>query len=214
MVVVDIDAARRRKRSAFARLVLIASATAFITTIAVGAYWDHLTTFTTKAVKVARAVVSELAASDSIETADAAPTVDSDAVGAITQEAFVPQPRGQRVNQAFTICKGSKRVTCVVDGDTFWLNSEKIRIADIDTPEIGQPKCARELALGEKAKMRLRVLLSAGPFEMQSLPVRNIDRYGRSLRILVRNGQSVGDRLVSEGLARTWSGRREPWCNT
>ncbi len=196
------------------RLVLIISAAAFITTVAVGAHWNQISVHTVEAIEVARAFVSDLATSVPVETADAAPTVDSDAVGAINHDALVRQPRGQRVNQAFTICKGSKRVTCVVDGDTFWLNSEKIRIADIDTPEIGQPKCARELALGEKANMRLRVLLSAGPFEMQSLPGRNIDRYGRSLRILVRNGQSVGDRLVSEGLARTWSGRREPWCNT
>ena len=25
-------------------------------------------------------------------------------------------------------------------------------------------------------------------------------------------GEKVGDQLVSEGLARTWTGRREPWC--
>jgi endonuclease YncB( thermonuclease family) len=28
----------------------------------------------------------------------------------------------------------------------------------------------------------------------------------------LRDGRSLGDQLVSEGLARTWSGRREPWC--
>ncbi len=31
------------------------------------------------------------------------------------------------------------RRTCVVDGDTIWLEGVKIRIADIDTPEISQP---------------------------------------------------------------------------
>jgi endonuclease YncB( thermonuclease family) len=30
--------------------------------------------------------------------------------------------------------------------------------------------------------------------------------------VLVRDGRSLGDILVSEGLARTWSGRRQPWC--
>lgn len=35
----------------------------------------------------------------------------------------------------FPICGGGLRVTCVVDGDTFWLNRQKIRIADIDTPD-------------------------------------------------------------------------------
>ena len=35
---------------------------------------------------------------------------------------------------------------------------------------------------------------------------RNEDRYGRKLRVVVRNGRSLGDWLVSEGLARTWGG--------
>jgi micrococcal nuclease len=43
------------------------------------------------------------------------------------------------------------RRTCVVDGDTFWLEGEKIRIADIDTPEISEPKCDAEYQLGMKA---------------------------------------------------------------
>lgn len=104
------------------------------------------------------------------------------------------------------------RDTCVVDGDTFWLDSVKIRIADIDTPEISQPQCDYEKALGEKATERLIQLLNAGPFELQTIGGRDIDRYGRLLRVVVRDGSSLGDQLVAEGLARTWTGRREPWC--
>lgn len=105
-----------------------------------------------------------------------------------------------------------QRYTCVVDGDTFWLEGEKVRIADIDTPEISEPKCDSEYQLGMRATRRLRDLLSQGPFQLERIGDRDVDRYGRSLRIAVRNGQSIGDQLVSEGLARTWSGRREPWC--
>ena len=104
------------------------------------------------------------------------------------------------------------RHTCVVDGDTFWLNGEKIRIADIDTPEISQPKCDAEYELGMRATSRLLELLNAGPFELVPIPDRDKDPYGRLLRVVVRNGRSLGDQLVREGLARTWSGRREPWC--
>lgn len=88
----------------------------------------------------------------------------------------------------------------------------KIRIADIDTPEVSEPKCSSEAALSAKATQRLLQLVNAGPFEMQSWQGRDEDKYGRKLRVIVRNGQSLGDILVSEGLARTWSGRREPWC--
>lgn len=112
----------------------------------------------------------------------------------------------------FRKCDFGRRTTCVVDGDTIWIAGEKIRIADIDAPEISEPKCQSELALGNRATARLIELINAGPFELKAWPGRDEDRYGRKLRVLVRDGRSLGDILVSEGLARTWSGRREPWC--
>lgn len=109
-------------------------------------------------------------------------------------------------------CAGSVRINCVVDGDTLWSNGVKIRVADIDAPEIGTPQCAAEKALGDRATIRLMELVNAGPFDMQSWPGRDEDKYGRKLRVLIRDGRSLGDILVSEGLARTWTGRRQPWC--
>lgn len=112
----------------------------------------------------------------------------------------------------YTLCSGSVRVHCVVDGDTIWHEGVKIRVADIDTPEVGDPKCASEAALGAKATKRMLQLVNAGPFQIQASPGRDADKYGRKLRVLVRDGRSLGDILVSEGLARTWTGRRQPWC--
>lgn len=99
----------------------------------------------------------------------------------------------------------------VVDGDTFWHDGEKIRIADIDTPEV-RGRCADERRLAARATDRMAELLLAGPFELQPIPGRDEDRYGRKLRVVTRAGRSLGDQLVSEGLARTWTGRRQPWC--
>lgn len=111
----------------------------------------------------------------------------------------------------FELCRGGARSRCVVDGDTFWLDGVKIRVADIDTPEVSTPHCAAERALGLKATERLRDLMNEGPFTL--LPAdRDIDRYGRQLRVVARQGQSLGDILVREGLARPWTGRRQPWC--
>ena len=59
------------------------------------------------------------------------------------------------------IC-GSIRRTCVVDGDTFWLDGVKIRIADIDTPEISEPRCDYD-TLGMRATHRLSNCSMAGP---------------------------------------------------
>lgn len=98
----------------------------------------------------------------------------------------------------------------IIDGDTFDHRGERIRIADIDTPELSST-CAAEVRLAQAAKARLGILLAEGPFELHRIE-RDQDRHGRSLRVVVRGGRSIGDRLVAEGLARTWSGRREPWC--
>lgn len=100
----------------------------------------------------------------------------------------------------------------VVDGDTFDYAGTRIRIADIDTPEV-HGRCPYETALAARATARTRQLLAPRTFELRPLPSgRDEDRYGRKLRIVTVDGQSVGDVLVAEGLARTWSGRRGPWC--
>lgn len=100
----------------------------------------------------------------------------------------------------------------VIDGDTFDTGGIRVRVADIDTPEV-RGRCAYETALAARATARMRTLLAAGPFELHPLPDgRDEDVYGRKLRIVTRGGRSLGDVLVAEGLARTWMGRREPWC--
>jgi micrococcal nuclease len=118
----------------------------------------------------------------------------------------------RKTSKRFSLCSGPVRVTCVVDGDTLWLDGTKIRIADIDTPEVSNPKCKSEKALGDRATRRLLQLVNQGPFEVQAWPDRDEDKHGRKLRVLVRGGRSLGDILVREGLARTWTGRRQPWC--
>lgn len=113
----------------------------------------------------------------------------------------------------FDLCSGSHRVTCVVDGDTFWYQGEKIRVADIDTPEVSRPGCAREAQLGAQATARFQGLLNAGPFTLAPNPDgRDTDKYGRSLRVVTRGGRSVGMVLVREGLAEEWGGPRVEWC--
>lgn len=112
---------------------------------------------------------------------------------------------------AFALCAPGPRTTCVVDGDTFWLEGEKIRIADINAPETHGAGCASEAARGDSATRRLIALLNAGPFELEAGP-RDRDRYGRLLRTVRRDGRSLGEALVAEGLAERWQGRRGDWC--
>lgn len=111
----------------------------------------------------------------------------------------------------FALCTDAPRTTCVVDGDTFWLGGEKVRIADINAPETHEAGCPAERALGERATRRLIALLNAGPFTLE-IEGRATDRYGRALRVARRGGRSIGQQLVSEGLAEPWRGKRSDWC--
>lgn len=121
-----------------------------------------------------------------------------------------PPPSAQRA--ALPVCAPGPRDNCVVDGDTLWLDGAKIRVTDIDTPEISEPGCPAEKVLGERARRRFQALLNAGPFDLVLVGQRDRDRNGRLLRVVMRRGRSLGDQLVAEGLARKWTGRREPWC--
>lgn len=111
----------------------------------------------------------------------------------------------------FALCTELPRITCVVDGDTFWLNGEKVRLADVNAPETHSAGCAAERELGHKATRRLIVLLNSGPFNLET-EGRATDRYGRALRVAKRGGRSLGEQLVDEGLAEPWRGRRSDWC--
>ena len=124
-----------------------------------------------------------------------------------------PEPANTRSGgRAGEAVGGARFAVRVIDGDTFDYAGMRVRVADIDTPEL-RGRCAAEIDLARRATRRMEALLAAGPFELERLPGgRDEDRYGRKLRIVTRSGRSLGDQLVAEGLARTWSGRREPWC--
>lgn len=131
-----------------------------------------------------------------------------DGVGARPQAATGIEPA-----VTFGRCGAASRVACVVDGDTIWYHGTKIRVADIDAPEVSRPGCAREAALGEEATARLTALLNDGAFTLARAPGSpDTDRYGRSLREVHRGGESVGATLVAEGLAEEWGGPRIAWC--
>jgi endonuclease YncB( thermonuclease family) len=122
-----------------------------------------------------------------------------------------PAQTGRAAATSFALCATPPHLNCVMDGDTFYLGREAIRVADIDAPETHPPRCTYEAQLGSRATLRLRELLNARPFDVKSYE-RDTDRYGRKLRIIARDGQSIGNMLVTEGLARPWTGKRAPWC--
>jgi endonuclease YncB( thermonuclease family) len=112
----------------------------------------------------------------------------------------------------FKLCAGTRQPPCVIDGDTIRYGGVKIRLEDIDAPEIFSPRCPAEAALGQRATERLLELINAGPFRVVRRGARDEDRYGRKLRVIERDGRSLAATLVAEGLARPWDGARRSWC--
>ncbi len=112
----------------------------------------------------------------------------------------------------FSQCRIAGQPHCVIDGDTIRYDSMTIRLVGIDAPEIRDFKCPSELALGRRATRRLVELMNAGPFTVVATGGRDVDIYGRKLRDIRRDGQSLGDILIAEGLARRWDGARRSWC--
>jgi micrococcal nuclease len=115
------------------------------------------------------------------------------------------------VQASFSLCHTGGGYNCVVDGDTIWFKGQNIRVADIDAPETHEPRCGSEKFLGHRATLRLQQLLNGGQVSLEPIE-RDEDRYGRKLRLVMVNGESVGDTLVSEGLARWYAGGKRPWC--
>ena len=110
-------------------------------------------------------------------------------------------------------------VLLVTDGDTFrarveiWPGIETVtavRIRGIDTPEL-RGKCQAEKDKAIAARERLRALLAAGPVQLFHVEP---DKYsGRVDATVTVNGRELGQVLVSEGLARPYTGgTRQGWC--
>ena len=119
--------------------------------------------------------------------------------------------RTEALRASFGYCKWGGGTNCVVDGDTFYIGGEKVRIAGIDAPETHPSRCADEARLGNAATEQLHALLNSGAVTMTSID-RDRDRYGRLLRNVAVNGADLGETMIGAGVAREYGGGRRPWC--
>jgi endonuclease YncB( thermonuclease family) len=106
------------------------------------------------------------------------------------------------------VCHGGNRaarhVTCVVDGDTWWRDGVKYRLACVDAVEIDDMR-------GIEARDELRQLLGRPDTHVRGLGVR--DRYRRSLAMIAVGDTSAGRILVSKRLAEQKDYRdTRNWC--
>ncbi|WP_408585888.1 thermonuclease family protein [Novosphingobium sp.] len=98
----------------------------------------------------------------------------------------------------------------VHDGDTIRCGAERIRIANIDAPELpDSPKCQDrrrsyawcDYRKGYASRDALQRFLASGPARIDRI---GQDKYGRTLARITIGGKDVGAVLVAQGLAKWW----------
>jgi endonuclease YncB( thermonuclease family) len=115
------------------------------------------------------------------------------------------------VSATFSRCSRNGSPACVADGETFRLGTRTIRITGIDAPELAGA-CTAEAVLARKSRDRLIELLNQGEFRMIAHRLQRKDGFGRELMVVEHDGQSIGDQLRSENLARRYIGPKGSWC--
>jgi endonuclease YncB( thermonuclease family) len=97
-----------------------------------------------------------------------------------------------------------------IDGDTIEIDGERIRLENVDTPEV-KGKCDAERMLAQVAKSFTQAAIDRGPITIQRIARK--DQYGRSIAWVKIDGQDLGQMLIDAGLARKWTGKRRSWCD-
>lgn len=138
-----------------------------------------------------------------------APVPDSKPIAAAAPN---PALTGEDFKGRFYYCGTSGLDNCVVDGDTFWFAKTRITLADIAAPATDKAACQQERDRGFAAKVRLRDLLNAGRFDIEVLKGQPLQAGSAVMRVVTRDGRSLGSILVSEGLAKPRMARQQSWC--
>jgi endonuclease YncB( thermonuclease family) len=123
-----------------------------------------------------------------------------------------PALTGEDFKGRFYYCGTSGLDNCVVDGDTFWFSKTRITLADIAAPATDKAACQQERDRGFAAKVRLRDLLNAGKFDIAVLKGQPLPAGSAVMRVVTRDGRSLGSILVSEGLAKPRLAPNQSWC--
>ena len=102
------------------------------------------------------------------------------------------------------------------DGDTCYVTykgkNDKVRLLGLDTPEISNPKCEQEYALGIDARNFVNNLISEG-VSIKFKTEYNRDFFGRILSYIIVDGENVSQKMVSNGLGVIYDrSNKKDWC--
>jgi micrococcal nuclease len=125
----------------------------------------------------------------------------------INNDVNLPKPEKDTINNDVNLPKPTMKegielsgpVTYVVDGDTLDVNDVRVRLALVDTPEVGEKgyqsakDFVKNLCLGNGAEVDIDDGQRGG------------DRYGREVGVVYCNGVNVNSELLKKGHAITYT---------
>lgn len=121
---------------------------------------------------------------------------------------FRADPAAEARTRQFTQCYNAIGPNCVLDGDTIYVQRQRVEVAGMDAPRIEDARCDDERSRGIAAAVALANLLNSGrvavgpPFA---------DELGRTVRKVTVKGGNVAYRMIDQGLAHE-AGSVIGWC--
>lgn len=102
----------------------------------------------------------------------------------------------------------------IIDGDTLVISTERIRVANLDAPELtAHARCLTEAQRGYAAKGHAISLVSAASM-ITVYKRQGRDKYGRVRAHVLIDDQDFGELMMKDGFARPWRGKGSNWCQS
>jgi endonuclease YncB( thermonuclease family) len=111
---------------------------------------------------------------------------------------FRDDPEADARATRFSQCYNAQGPNCVADGGAIYAAGERVQIAGIEAPRIGDAECPNEHDRGIEAASLLAEILNSGPVTIGP-PFR--DQIGRTVHKVEVKGRDVGLKMIGEGAA-------------
>jgi hypothetical protein len=122
---------------------------------------------------------------------------------------FRDDPEADARAARFNQCYNASGPNCVVDGGTLYSAGERVQIAGIEAPGIGDAKCDEEHDRGVYSATLLAELLNSGPV---TIGASFRDQLGRTVRKVEVKGRDVAIKMIGEDAAHEVNSGLT-WCH-
>lgn len=129
-------------------------------------------------------------------------------IGSSGNAADPAAPSTFTISDRFSLCDDEAGDACVLSPSTYSWRGHVYHVSDIVTPGIFDTRCPAEAALAARGRRAFAAMLNGGGFEARPDAADN----DPSARLLIRDGVSLGELMVTKGYAKPWTRDAVDWC--